>query len=255
MAANKFENNIKKIMEERQIQPSANAWSQLSNSLDKADKKTTPVYMWFLGIAASIIGLLFVVNSFQPFQNIENSATPSVVNSTSEIIIKNEIPSEEPPIKNTSEALVSTSEKESDNISEVKEAKISKKQTKSNVENKTETRVASANKSYKTQQLRRDLEEVNALRPINSITSPEKSAVEQAIANASLNNEVDALLSQAKNKLTIQDISNENTYSVNVNNLLQDVEMDIDQSFRDKVFQTIKENFKIVKTAVADRNN
>ena len=42
---------------------------------------------------------------------------------------------------------------------------------------------------------------------------------------------------------------------IDASDLLQDVEADLDQSFRDKVFKTLKSSYYSVKTAVADRNN
>ena len=48
---------------------------------------------------------------------------------------------------------------------------------------------------------------------------------------------------------------NESTGVVNAHALLQDVEDDLEQSFRSKVFQALKENYITVKTAVAQRNN
>jgi len=41
---------------------------------------------------------------------------------------------------------------------------------------------------------------------------------------------------------------------VDANALLQDVEAELQDSFRTRVFETLKSTFKTVKTAVADRN-
>jgi hypothetical protein len=74
---------------------------------------------------------------------------------------------------------------------------------------------------------------------------------EDIIENTGIDTEIDALLSEAQLQMDSDKIKR----SVNANSLLQDVEADLEQSFRDKVFESIKTNFKKVRTAVVDRNN
>ena len=46
-----------------------------------------------------------------------------------------------------------------------------------------------------------------------------------------------------------------NTRTVDANALLQDVEEDLQQSFRSKVFEALQSGYESVITAVAERNN
>ena len=43
--------------------------------------------------------------------------------------------------------------------------------------------------------------------------------------------------------------------TVDANALLQDVESDLQQSFRNKIFEALKNSYETIKTAVAERNN
>ena len=63
------------------------------------------------------------------------------------------------------------------------------------------------------------------------------------------------LLKEAEREIFKDKLKNENTRTVNANDLLQDVEADLEQSFRAKVFETLKSSYDSVKTAVANRNN
>ena len=67
--------------------------------------------------------------------------------------------------------------------------------------------------------------------------------------------DIDALLMQAQKEIRLNNLINETTGVVDANALLQDVEADLDQSFRSKVFEALKSSYNSVKTAVAQRNN
>src|SRR5690606_31570796 len=65
--------------------------------------------------------------------------------------------------------------------------------------------------------------------------------------------DIDSLLKKAQQSLAVKSIKN--TYNIDAQALLEDVEEDIESSFRDKVFETIKTGYKKVKTAVVQRND
>ena len=67
--------------------------------------------------------------------------------------------------------------------------------------------------------------------------------------------EIDSLLKQAEREIFTNRIYNENTKTVDASALLQDVEADLEQSFRSRVFEALKSGYVTVKTAVAERNN
>ena len=255
MVPNKFENNIKKTLEERQISPSPNAWSQLSNVLDEQDKKSSRKYIWLIGIAASVVGLLFIVNTFQPFKDIEKATKPTVVETTSKTKLKIDSTSKTP---NT----VANSEDENKNlINDLASDSLQKKQIIRR-KSRTASRFAMVNNDKASQSHTNSMQDLkngseNERQTAN--TTPQNSILNNALTDvvdaSDINLEVDALLKQATSKVSSVSGSDEKKYAINPNHLLEDVEMDLDKSFRDKVFETIKTNFTIVKTAVADRNN
>ena len=67
--------------------------------------------------------------------------------------------------------------------------------------------------------------------------------------------EIDALLKEAEKAIFKEKIKSANTQTVDADALLQDVEADLQQSFRDRVFEALKTSYETVKTAVAERNN
>jgi len=58
MAPIKFEDKLKDKLESRSLQPSEDAWNTLANKLDKEEEKNNNTRFWWLGIAASIIGVI-----------------------------------------------------------------------------------------------------------------------------------------------------------------------------------------------------
>ena len=76
MAPIKFEDNIKDKLENRRLKPSLDAWDSLSKRLDNQDKKKSNRPFWWLGIAASVIGVLLVVSQFV---NKDDKAEPIIV--------------------------------------------------------------------------------------------------------------------------------------------------------------------------------
>ena len=241
MAPIKFEENIKDKLEKRTIQPSADAWQTLASRLDaKNNKKKSPYYLW-LGVAASIVAIMFIASQLFVNNNNTTIETPVIVNTNKETIKK--IESEN--ILQKKDVLTNNVEKES-----VKELNI--KTAKSE---KTEVAQLTKQKEEKT---------VLPKEVIVNKTSFEDLKVQQVVAQIQglkdkgesvTDKDIDALLDQAQKEITLQNIYNETTKTVDANALLQDVESDLQQSFRDKVFNALKSSYNTVKTAVAERNN
>ena len=89
----------------------------------------------------------------------------------------------------------------------------------------------------------------------------DKTAISQAIDNlntandAKLNREVDSLLKVASKELTKNNAIKDALKTVDANTLLDEVQDEMGQSFRSKVYEVLKDSYKTVKTAVAQRNN
>ncbi len=105
--------------------------------------------------------------------------------------------------------------------------------------------------------------EVNDNKSVKILTQEELKIIEvvaeikqlQAKESSVSDEEIDSLLKQAQREILKQRIYDETTRTVNADALLQDVEVELDQSFRDKVFGALKSSYKSVKTAVAERRN
>ena len=241
MAPIKFEENIKDKLEKRTIQPSADAWQTLASRLEtKNNKKKSPYYLW-LGVAASIVAIMFIASQLFVNNNNTTIETPVIVNTNKETIKK--IESEN--ILQKKDVLTNNVEKES-----VKELNI-----KTPKSEKTEVAQLTKQKEEKT---------VLPKEVIVNKTSFEDLKVQQVVAQIQglkdkgesvTDKDIDALLDQAQKEITLQNIYNETTKTVDANALLQDVESDLQQSFRDKVFNALKSSYNTVKTAVAERNN
>ena len=90
MAPIKFEENIKEKLEQRSLQPSTNAWQSLEQKLNVDDKKRNKNKFWWFGIAASVIGLLFIIQQFVNI-NSPNQAIPAIIVESETNIISTQI--------------------------------------------------------------------------------------------------------------------------------------------------------------------
>jgi len=261
MAPIKFEENIKDKLEQRTIQPSSEGWQKLSERLDAAPKRKSKGY-WWLGIAASFVGLLIVSSILFSKGDGDAINTPVIVNedpkNAADDAVKNPVIEEEKiqEIEITSEefkeldtilkkeliptnhVITQSTEKK---ILLVKE-NVSKEEIVS-VVTPQENVIATSIEGTKTHE---DLKVDEVVGQILKLQK-EKSSVTDA--------EIDALLKQAEKELMTQRLYNASTLTVDADVLLSQVETDLEQSFRDRVFDALKSGYKKVKTAVAERNN
>lgn len=281
MAPLKFEENIRKKFEERTLQPSANAWTKLSNDLDNSDSKRKRSFNFYMGIAASVIGMLLVtVTVFNSFEN--QIGSPTLVDTESSV--------KEGQIK-TGDAVnnenaqigvkvgVSEENKQENNI--VDKSKVNpsslKNDTKLVVTSKGINTILPANQT--TRLIHNNFYNENESKTlgvsINSATENEKDSMPTTltfedskalevvnqikklkIENGTVSDaEIENLLKQAHKDIVRAQLYNKATRTVDADALLQDVEDDLEQSFRDKVFDGLKSGFRTIKTAVAERNN
>ena len=114
--------------------------------------------------------------------------------------------------------------------------------------------------SAEIESLHFELENISLAPPVQEET-PAKTQLEEAIAMVVSEKakrdltdaEVDDLLLEAASRLTRQQTF-EDSGSVNASVLLADVETELDQSFRQKVFELLKEGFKEASYAFTNRN-
>ena len=246
MAPIKFEENIKEKLEKRTLQPSSQAWNALSEKLEEDTKKPANKTFWWLGIAASFVGILFVVNSFLK--------TPETSNQTPVLV---EIEAKEVEMFENKNDIITTETSIAIEGSNVTEINASEKNTNTK-KIKSEAVIVNKNqvKNNSLAQLEKNKESEEVLNNSISETPSFEIKVAKLETQDKINKtetNIDSLLSKAQQH--IAEKSQTKTYSIDANSLLQDVEEDLDESFRAKVFETVKTNYKKVKTAVAHRND
>ncbi|MFI0430420.1 hypothetical protein [Mariniflexile sp. HMF6888] len=247
MESNKFDNSIKDKLESRSLQPSNNAWAKLSERLEKEDKKQNNKAIWWLGIAASVVGVLFV--AFQFFNTEE--VKPVIVDSP-RVIQKNEntqVAVDEVKVSKGVEKEIQINEKteklplKHDSTIQINENPVAITKYKALIKKEEvlqPVKVAQESLTFEAQKIQDVVAKVQLLKDNN-----------QEVSDAV----IDALLLEAQQEMRLKQLYNETSGVVDANMLLQDVENDLDQSFRSKVFEAIKASYNSVKTAVAQRNN
>lgn len=261
MAPIKFEENIKDKLEKRTLSPSSEAWSKLSDQLDEDEKKSKKPIFWYLSIAAGL--LLMMAISIQFFNN--NNSEEILPQIVKEEVIKEELNKERiQPNKNEYIELVNEEgqpEEKEEIVPTLKESKpINPKKEVINSSN-SKTQLAEVNSTTKSTNLNTTNETVNnKLYPVIDEETI-KNAVTQAMnslksENASVSDrEIDSLLKLASKELFKEDLKQESSSMADASQLLESVENEMGQSFRTKVFEALKDSYKTVKTAVAQRNN
>lgn len=256
MAPNNSEESIKNKLEQRTIQPSADAWAKLDSRLDATDKKHKNNTFFWIGLAASIVGLLLIASQFFNEVPLEKSTPVLVV--TPEVKKQNnhtEVAFEE---INVEERM--NSEEDSTNVlqtAQVATTPTITSEIKPEVFVAVTNKVAVAENSFQEQEV-----QPVELEPQN--LSFEEQKIQQVIAQVQIlkdhdktisDADLEALLAQAQQDIIQEKLYRKNTGIVDARTLLQDVEDDLDRTFRDKVFEALKANFNFVKTAVAQRND
>jgi len=263
MAPIKFEDHIKEKLEQRRLPPSINAWETLQNKLEAKQASKSNKTFWWLGIAASFIGILIVASVFfnkkndntieQNVVDIEEVQEPKAMDRT---IIQNKVEEEITTEKSkvVKEAL-KTKKSSAENPSKLKTLIQQKQKELVKGDNKdalAQFETASPNDliennikaetqlSYENLKIQEVVAQVLALKKANNTVSEA---------------EINKLLDQAQRDIVLHNLYNDSTKKVDANALLQDVEADLEQSFRDRAFKAIKSGYNYVKTTVAERNN
>ena len=241
MVPNKFDNHIKNLMENREIQPSNQAWSKLSNRIDEDQKPNRNKWFWLSGLAASLVGVLIMVNVF----NASAEKTPTLVETNINEDLKTDLKTTEsikievPKIEDVSE------ENQLVEISEVKSTLTNKRKNNYRVESPS-TKNKAATLINANQNSQNDL-------ALNDATKTEDFKVNttkvEDIKIISTIDETDKLLSEA-----LLAVTTPKTETIDAASLLYDAEVEVEQTFRTKMFAKIKENVSTLTTAIVERN-
>jgi len=229
MEQNKLETQFKEKLNSREIKPTEMAWDRLNSMLSVAEPNGTkqtnqkPKLTW-LYIAASFIGFLLISTVF--FNQKEN--TIDIKKNT--IVIENSIPKE-----NSKTEIKSI--KTEPNFSKTK----LKSETKPLVQNQKKSKSNVENSIFKTQE--NTVAEIQSNNQNESIIA-DKNTIPENIENL--------LASVEKNpKSPVKNSS----VKINPTDLLNQVDGELQVSFREKALNTITQKYKEAKEALANRNN
>ena len=235
MEPEKFENNVKKVLGEREIQPSAASWEKLEQRL-KPGREKRPYLLWMTS-AAAIAAIFFVLGSY--FNSPVASEEPQLVEQAPEEPVLEEKTSEPEVIQ------VAASEEEE--TSEVEEKPSAERDVKNVIFEAPVKRSSEAETAIAVENVSEVIQEPSE--NIEIISQPETAIAQEDTAPENTDLEVEALL-----LLATAELKADSTYTVNSGNLLHQVEYELDQSFREKVFEVVKDGLKKAKTAVATRD-
>lgn len=255
MGQNKFEEQIRRQLREREINPSPAAWEQLNTRLEKENNKRIPYY-WIGGIAASFAAAVLVFSFFSNNNVIEE--TPAVV--ATPVESKQEENKENTFVKKEKPAETNLIDEQ---IAAEETSKPGNEQVKRSISNPivpgvVEQQMASAEEIIE-EELSLDIE--NELIVEQEEILPQR--LEEVIAEVSsevesggdmTEAEVDALLYKAAAEISIEREQKNFSDKIDATALLMEVEMELDEGFREKVFDILKEGYLKARTAVANRN-
>ncbi|MCH4824020.1 hypothetical protein ML462_12645 [Gramella lutea] len=261
MAPMKFEEHVKEKLDGREIKPSAGSWDKLNSRLNKAEKKSDR--KWWFSAAAAVLAIL--VSSLL-FVNQQSDISAPIADNPADIEVQKKPQSNEvtKPVQVASEENMEKKSSASDPSKIIKSKR-----------NNSESAIAESNRFENNQRSqsvqsdpvkKREILEPVVFEPIPLAESENDRFVNKVqevldimakgekIAEDYTEAEVDALLAQAASELSKERILDHEGV-VSADALLADVEFEVDQSFRQEVFDFLKEEFLKAKTAVATRND
>lgn len=262
MAPIKFEEDLKKKLEERTLQPSEASWHKLSKRLDADSDKRRFSKFWWLAVAA------LVVVMFQVGINTNSSDVPAV---------KQPVLVDEAKEHHPVEGMENSKQNhlpEAFDTAPVEEVTVKAKPEKPRIldemkpsENQNfKLASAGSSKTKKSNMLESSDNKI--------MTAPEFTVSNNAVVTkterdqlfkniqqpedyASVDKEIDSLLKAAQKAIIIDKTMSEasNATAVDAQNLLMEIETEVEPSLKSKVYKALKGGYQKVKTAVAERNN
>lgn len=250
----KFEKEFSRKLKRREIEPKKESWEQLSKRLGSSgENKNSSVLLW-IGIAATIVGGILIFGSFftTPEFNSPGIVVVPVEKSDREEnkIRQNSSEEVEPEIIVFEEKEIVETPARENAIKGSKEKKLSIRDDKSTV--------AAVDKSIKMEKpILKESDIIVAEVP--EISQTIQDAIAEVVLKESSENiseaEVDALLARAAVEISQAKNDKFSSENIDAGSLLREVEFEMDESFRNKVFEVLKEGYLKARTAVANRNN
>lgn len=251
MEQDKFETYLKIKLEERRITPTDGAWERISGQLENSTEQRKNGYFW-MGIAASFTLLFGALLFFFTRSEEVEGITPNIV-----------VDVEQPKINGQN------TDSNDSNVFEVTRtgAFVANENEESKGNQDGNLQPTSQGQQESAQEMDR-LVSNTPKAPLEDEILPTvpteilEAKIAEVIAQVNVmelhgnitDAEVDSLLRNAQKEILRQKLVKSDN-SVNAMALLTEVEEELDQSFRDQLFETLKAGFLKVRTAVADRND
>ncbi|WP_109299733.1 hypothetical protein [Aquimarina sp. AU474] len=275
MAPLKFEEKIKEKLEQRAIEPTVGSWKRLEAQLDKQPHARKGYKTIWYSIAAVFVGIMILAFMFRGQNSVSGNKDTQFVDVTNEIQEKDNL---EIVLENDTQEQ-EVKEKHQDRlVDKTKKDIILRSNTKKDIvvhnndpiseddtsKNQINTSIAAKVKdtfkfSPPKQEIAKTIVKEGELPISADIVEDKVASVVAQIQELKNNNEevteeeIDVLLRNAQREITSQEIFKSNT--VNASALLQEVENEVDETFKQRVFEALKTSFQKVKTAVAEREN
>lgn len=246
MASIKFEEQVKKTLEQRKITPSLDSWDTLAKALDSHEKKNNKTSTWWKAIAAIFIGVLFSLTLF--FNTNDQHLEPVLVDTKEQPVLKIDEPiikekiveqiliANEKPVNKASKSIQKTTSRTA--IEEL----ISTNNTYLNTKVAENARVKNLEKNP-----RKNIEEIP-----KEVALVKKTEVNKL---PDIDNEVIQLFEAAKKSIAIQQKNDKTSKTIDADALLWSVENNIDLSLKDKILLAVKTGYKTLIVAYEKRNN
>ena len=238
MEPNNFEKDFRDKLNQRTIEPSNKAWDRLDAMLSITEEKKPNKNRKWLYIAASIVGFLLVGTFFfnQKKNPVETQKNNVVIK---ENVKKDSVMKPTLNIIDSGKTEIAISEESIQN-SNKKEAKINH-----------EASVQKSNQFIKNE--KNQIAESSVIIKNNQ----EKQSINNQIpiVENSKNESVDQLLNSAEKAVVAENSAKpKSKIKVNANDLLNQIDGELELSFREKVITKVNKNYQTVKVALANRN-
>ena len=264
MAPVNFEKDIREKLQSRELQPNPDTWNKLSGQLgEDVPKKNTAKFIW-LAVAASFIGILLISTFLFGKGNVINEEQIAEENDTENLV---DIDKKTDAIEdiNNHEKIISLSNPENENKTTIKKEKVSTPSSKKGTatddknvaplkkEGQNEIKEISNTASSQALIAKSDNNKENNLEVSNKNIREEQlidskvNEVITSIKNIQNKNksvtleEIDALLAKAQKDIAAQRILSQG--KVDAMALLEDVEFELQDTFRERVFMALEEGF------------
>ncbi len=260
----KIEDKMREKFQERELQPSEDAWKRLEARLGPAQTNEGSRKTW-MAVAAAFIGIVLLATLI--FNNDQVVQGTELVDRES-----GPVPDEKNKQEMDRDLLVPAVEENSSiaeeevspqQIQRSKPQQLMPKVSDKNVVSEKGKDEFSEAIAANTDDRKTEKVEKAVLSPLSKEAAFEELKVEEIVAEVKKLEatdgtitpaEIDALLAQARREIATNRILNSSSGTVDAAALLQDVEIELERSFRDRVFDALGDGYKKIRTAVVERN-